>query len=212
MSYEDKVWAKRAAALRLNEVERIQGTAQKWRDGLIALTALLTAVTIVKGPEKITELTPTGRVVVTILLSVALAALLLGSGAAMRAAFGYPPEDQLTSSGALKKWSSDEAHKASRYLYLATVCFFIAVPLVFAATLLMWFDDDWFAKAEQPRVVVVVERNDAVPPARTCGELAKLDNNKVEIKRPKDDPLEGNTVIPLTAVRSMAAVDSCPKG
>lgn len=212
MSYEDKVWAKRAAALRLSEVERVQGTAQKWRDGLVALTALLTAVTIVKGPEKITELTPTGRVVVTILLSAALAALLVGSGAAMRAAFGYPPADQLTSSGVLKRWSSGEAHKASRYLYLATVCFFVAVPLVFAATVSMWFDDEWFAKAPDPRVVVIVERDDEVPPARACGELAKLDKAQVEIRRPKDDPLTGNIVVPLSAVRSMAAVASCPTG
>lgn len=211
MTYEDKVWAKRAADLRLSEVERIQAAAEKWRTGLVALTALLTAVSVVKGPEKIADLSDTGRIVVVVLLTFALIALLIGSGSAMRAAFGYPPKDELTSSSTLKKWSGDEARTASRCLTAATVSFFVAVPLVFAATVVMWMDGEWFEKAGKPAVTVLVERNDGLQPARPCGELATLSQAQLELKRPKGDPLKDNLVIPLGSVRSMAAVDVCPK-
>ncbi len=182
MPYEDKVWANRAADLRLTELTRVQSTAKAWRTGLAGLTALLTAVTIIDGPERITDLTPTGRVAVTALVTVALLALLIGSGAAMRASFGMPPSEQLTSSGTLKQWSAAEATRAAWWLRVAIVSFFLAIPLVFFASVTTWFDDEWFD--DEPAVsFVLVELSDGVDPEPVCGPLIRLTADEIEVGR-----------------------------
>jgi len=210
MSYEDKVWAKRAAGLRLTEVERVQAAAEKWRNGLVALTTILTAVTIVKGPETFSDLSTAGRAVVSILLGLALLVLLVGSASSMRAAFGFPPEARLMSSSTLKQWSTDEARTATRLLRVATVSFFVAIPLVFAATAVMWFDESWFATNNARAVLVVVERDDGVDPAKPCGVLVTISRSAIELERGANDPIAGHLVIPLAAVRAVAVVDVCP--
>src|SRR5215211_5710257 len=93
MSLADKKWAKLADELQFKRVENIHATAGNWRNGLIALTALLTTVTILKGPEEASDLSSTGRTLAAVLLGIAFLLLLAGSICAMAAAYGFPGDE-----------------------------------------------------------------------------------------------------------------------
>jgi hypothetical protein len=172
MSLAAKRWAKLADEQQFKQLATVQATAANWRTGLIALTALLTAVTIIKGPEAAADLSTPGRIIIAVLLGLALLALLFGSGAAMYAAYGFPSRDQLLTGESLRTWSANEAKKSRKWLVAAVASFFAAVPLIGAAIAVGWFDQDWFP-ADPPALLYVERMDDAqgqpVPPV--CGEL-----------------------------------------
>jgi hypothetical protein len=210
MPYDDKLWAKKAAGLELEEVDQVRTAAESWRTGLIALTALFATVAIIKGQEEITALSGWGRNLVGILIGLAFITLLIGSAAAMRAAYGFPADEQVVSGSSLRAWSANEARTSRSWLVGATVCFFLAMVLIAGGIAVTWFDDEWFSKTE-PAVFVVVESPNGVKANQRCGELVKMSTDGIELKRSATDPIKDNVTVPLDSISEVTAVSSCPE-
>ncbi len=211
MSLADKKWAKLADEQQFKRVENIRSSAANWRTGLIALTALLATVTILKGPEKASGLSDEGRMLAALLLGVALALLLIGSLAAMRAAFGYPGDEHLITGEALREWTANEARTAKRWVKRAVWSFFLAVIAVAGAVGVTWFDGDLFPA--DPAGVVVVERHSTDDSGETivvCGELRRITSTSLilQVARPTGERSEP---IPLDEVAGVAIESECPE-
>jgi hypothetical protein len=167
VSVDEKRWIKKANEVQFGELDNIRSTASSWRTGLLALTALLTAVTVIKGPEKASELSSSGRALVAILLGLALLALLGGSACSMLAAFGLPGDRRLITSVTIKEYVRVESQRALDFLAISIVLFFGGVLLIAMAIGFAWFDKDLWPP--DPPAVVVVEVASDDPPI--CGEL-----------------------------------------
>ncbi len=208
MSYADKVWAKKADALEFEQVNLVRSAAAKWRDGLIALTALLTAVTIISGPDKASELSSTGRWVVGLLAGLALLALLVGSVCAMRAAYGIPGKKHLLTGENLQAWSDYEAKWGTRFLIAAMVSFPLGVLLIAAAVAVTWFDKDLFPPKPAQLVAVETVVPDMTDPQPYCGKLVRSTPTAlvIEVEKPVG---ERTRAVPYQALRGISIVVEC---
>ena len=87
---------------------------------------------------------------------------------------------------------------------------FFSLPLVGAAIVVTWFDDDWFP-SDPPAFVMVerVPRADQPAQAPICGELKNGSTAWLVIKTKTQ---VGNTeTVPVVDVAGIAVVESCPK-
>lgn len=116
LTSEDRYWAERAARLDQTSLTELRATAERWRGGLTALTALVATVLAV-GTPFIGETVASGTVRIVIGVGMGLAVVALGTATwlAMVAAFGIPEE--IDNSGeALATWSATAAKSAQRNL------------------------------------------------------------------------------------------------
>jgi hypothetical protein len=210
MTTHDKRWAIQADELEFEQVENVRASASKWRDGLIALTALLTAVTIVKGPDKAGDLSADGRMLVAAVLALALIVLLLGAGLAMRASYGFPPKAKLMTGQRLKAWSRGEASVARRLLFWAQSAFFGGVLLVAVAIGLTWFDQDLFKKAPAAYLNLDVQLAGDQQPITVCGKIVASRTTGVSLEV-KGSNGPRTKAYPYTAIRSIGVVEKCAK-
>jgi hypothetical protein len=205
MSLSAKKWAKLADEQQFKQLANAQASAANWRNGLIALTALLATVTIIKGPENASDMSSGGRLAVAILLGIAFVVLLLGSGLAMYAAYGFPDRDKLLTGESLRDWTASEARKSRKRMIGAAASFFLAVLLVGVAIGVTWFDD-----GADPSAFVVVETNPTAgqpPPEPICGELKSGSDGKLVIKA--ETPPGNTKTIPITKVAGISLVSEC---
>jgi hypothetical protein len=210
MSLADKKWAKLADEQQFSQLQKVHGTAANWRTALLAITSLFAVVTIIKGPEKAADLSSTGKIVVAILVGIAFAGLLVASGLAMYAAYGFPSREKLLTGETLREWTASEARTARRCLKIAAPVFFGAFVAVAGAIAVTWFDKDWFPPS--PPAFLYVERTDTpsgVARAPICGELKTGTATTLVIKVKKATGPEEQTV-PLTDVHRMAVLAECP--
>ena len=163
-------------------------------------------MTIIKGPENASDMSSGGRLAVAILLGIAFVVLLLGSGLAMYAAYGFPDRDKLLTGESLRDWTALEARKSRNRMIGAAASFFLAVLLVGLAIGVTWFDD-----GADPSAFVVVETMPTAGqprPEPICGELKSGSDGKLVIKT-KTPP--GNTkTVPITNVAGISLVSECP--
>jgi hypothetical protein len=139
-------------------------------------------------------------------LGFAFVILLVGSGLAMYAAYGFPDRDKLLTGETLRDWTVSEARKSRNRMIGAAASFFVAVLLVGAAIAVTWFDD-----GSGPSAFVVVEQTATVgQPAHEpiCGELKSGSNGKLVIK--SEMPPGNTTTVPVTHVAGVAVVNECP--
>jgi len=209
MSYADKKWAKLADEQQFDQLKTVHATAGKWRDGLIAVTSLFAVVTILKGPEKASELSTSGKILTAVFIGVAFACLLFASGLAMYAAYGFPSSDVLLTGENLKKWTASEAKTARTCLMIAAELFFVAFIALGVAIAVTWFDEDWFPP--DPPALIYVERTPAQGTARSpvCGELKMGDATHLVVEMKKTTGME-TTPVPYADVKAMKIVDECP--
>ena len=120
MSAERFWWAQRAQQLRYTQLDVARRQAETWRTGLTGLTTLLGAVLIVKA-------NPYPWVVLTLFL-LAIAALVVATLSAIRAASGVPGDECLLTGEDLGRWTEGEVGQiyrfitTARYLTLGGVC------------------------------------------------------------------------------------------
>ena len=188
MGAGDKRWAKEADELQFGQLATIRSTAGNWRTGLIALTALIAVVTVVQGPDAAADLSSTGRKVAAALAGLGLAALLAGSGCAMRASFGLPAPAEVLTSESLKQYIASESESVKTWLYGSIVLFFAGVILVAGAIGITWFDADLWGD-DEPLVVVKSEK---FPRGPICGKLKSSGPKKLVIE--EDIPNDTRTV------------------
>jgi hypothetical protein len=211
MTVADKRWAQLADDNQFTRLDTIRKTADSWRTGLIALTALFTAVTIIKGPEKASDLSGDGRAIAGILLGASLLLLLTGSLLAMMAAYGLPGANQLVTGQRLRTWSGTRAEDAKRQLKLSIACFFLAVIGIAAAIAVTWFDSDWFPSGPAGVIVVDQKPTGGQSPKPVCGELKSLDGQSLVLKVKGAAGEKADTPVPLETIQAVAVKDSCPK-
>lgn len=196
MSGSLKRWAKLAEDIEFDQLAGARKLAEGWRTGLAGLTALLAAVTIIKGPQSITDLATWARWVVLGLLLAAFLLLVIGSLTATRAASGDPGDEIFLDGDELRDWMYREARQVGDDIRLARAAMVAGLVALGLATGLSWMGP----RATPAAALVTVELNGAM----ACGPLIQMDEHTVY--------LGGATprVVTLTPGSRVKPVASCP--
>lgn len=198
MTLDKKRWAQLASDLKFSQLDTARRQAEVWRAGLAALTALLTAILVLKGRDNVSDLTEPYQALVVSLLALALTLLLAATMWLSRALAGPPGRTTLLTGEALKDWTEHEVDKISAALRLVPLLAVIGVFTVAAAV-----GTTWLAPI-QPTASSLVQVTS--PAGQECGEFIG-ETAKQVILRPLTGPA---TVIPLSAVTSITPVTTCP--
>lgn len=126
-------WAEIAEAMKFDQLARVRGLAEQWRTGLIALTALIGVVSLVRGPQTAQELPAGARTGVGVLLVVAFLLLLVGSVLSMLAAYGPLGPQDLVTGERLRRWDAEQVQSARLQLLCAQVAMVAGLLLLGAA-------------------------------------------------------------------------------
>lgn len=190
------LWARRAHELRFHQLEATRKQAESWRIGLAGLTALFSAVLVVKGRDDLTRLATPFAQLVAALYALALLALVVATLSAVRAASGAPGDTCLLTGEDLEAWTRRETVQAGQKIVLARWSSLFGVCLVAAATGLAWFAP--IQSSAEP--TVTVESTDA----RYCGGLAGVSGGSVIIH-------SGETyrLVPLSSIVTIQNSKSC---
>jgi hypothetical protein len=144
-----KRWAQKAQALKFTQLDQMRAHAEKWRNGLVTLTALFATVAIIKGPDLITAVAPATRTAIMFLLGAAFLSMLAGSLLAMRASFGLPGAMLVTGEN-LEAWERSETNKAVMLLAWARPVFLVGILFLAAG-----FGVIWTGQSASPGLIAV---------------------------------------------------------
>jgi hypothetical protein len=189
-------WAERAQQLKLSQLDTARKQAEAWRTGLAGVTALLGAVLVVKGRDDFTALAAPYPIVVLTLFGLALAALVLATLAALRAASGAPGDEILVNGEELRAWTEAEVVDAYRAIRAARLLTVAGVCLVAAAA-----TTTWLAPTGRPETPLV--RVEA-PGGVLCGRLLQHGDGILRVG--EEDEYR---IVPLTSTVAVRVVESC---
>lgn len=198
-----KRFAQRAQSLQLSQLADARANAEKWRNGLLGLTGLLTAVAILKGRDATTGLTSTGRLWVVALLAGALLSLLTGSFLAMRASFGAPDHTLLLTAENLAGWEKQETGHVTVLLLWSRVLSAAGILTLAAATGITYVNSP---KRKPPAFLFVRVQSEAV-----CGELLSGNGGLLRLRTTNKSGHDQVREIRLTAAESIQIVADCSK-
>ena len=197
MSLDRKRWAILAQDLKFSQLDVARKQAEAWRTGLTALTALLTAILVLKGRDNVSALDSPFQWIVVALLGLALIALVTATMLVTRSIAG-PPEEQILLSGEdLEEWSGREVGKISAALRKAPWLAAAGVACVAFAVGLTWL-----APAQETTAPTVQV---AAPTGQVCGELVGVSQHQLILHTEAGTTL----LLPLSAVASLTPVDNC---
>lgn len=138
-----------SALLDRNEANRLQlvrTRAEKWLGGLTALTGLVGAVLVIKGPQSTADIATSWRAAVGLLIAAALACLMFGTYRAYQSAYGDPDRlDEVNTqpltglAGRLAKARKRAAKDAQAHFRHAVIATLAAVALLATAIGITWF-------------------------------------------------------------------------
>ena len=197
-----KLWALRAQRHSLEQLAAVRARAEQWRNGLVGLTTLLGAVTIIEGPSTTAKLPPALRDMIVDQLSLAFLALLAGSLAAMVAAFGWPANEMLITGETLAAWEASEARRARLTLKFAAGCLVLGLVLIGVATRSLLL-----APADNPALVAV----EKVDGSLVCGALDGGDEASLQLTVTDVLGDEATNRVDYSAIRRVRQVDQCPQ-
>jgi hypothetical protein len=186
-------WGKRAATLQLDSLKEIRGGAEKWAGSLTAVTGALGIVALIKGPEKIEDLTSAYQIAVGVLAATGTLLMLRGIVLAALAAQGTPGRIEFTGP-ALRAFTVSEAEEAADLLRFSRVVAVVGVLVAGLAVALVWFGPE----AEKSPTVRIVIRDDGT---FACGELTTGSD---------DDVLVAGQPVRIAEISSIVAIKECP--
>jgi ABC-type Fe3+ transport system permease subunit len=198
MTLDSKRWAQLASELKFSQLDIARKQAEVWRAGLAALTALLTAIFILKGRDNVSDLTEPYQEIVVGLLGLALLLLLLATMWVSRALAGPPGQEILLTGEEVEKWTRGEVRKISTALRWAPTMAAVGVVAVAAAIAVTWLAP---AQGTSNPLVQVTESTGH----QACGQLIGVSDHELIVQ-----PAAGPTLIPLTAVTAITPVTTCP--
>lgn len=178
-------------------VPRVRAAALAWRNGLAALLAGLVGFGLVKGRSDVGQLADGWAVAVGLLL---LAALVCGAVAATQlllAAHGRPRVVDLEAMPPRAIQEQREAVDAAGQLRRGIVLTLLCTALLVAAV-----GATWYGPAKKSGLIRFQTQG-----AQVCGTVKRLSAGEAVIKTG-----DGEVVVRLSTVLSMAPVDECPKG
>ena len=198
MTLDNKRWAQLASELKFSQLDTARKQAEVWRAGLAALTALLTAIFVLKGRDNVSDLTEPYQAIVVGLLGLALLLLLIATMWVSRALAGPPGQEILLTGEEVAKWTMGEVRKISTALRWAPLMAAAGVVAVAAAIGLTWLAP---AQSTTTPLVQVTESTGQ----QSCGQLIGVSNRELIVQ-----PTTGPTLIPLSAVTAVTPVTACP--
>jgi len=194
---QDRIrWGELAHRLTFQQLDVAREQAQAWRAGLAGLTALLTAIFVLKGRDNVSALDQPYRTLVVVLLGAALLFLLCATMLVSRAIAGPPGEEIPLTPEGLEYWTRGEVRKISRAMRWAPWLAAAGVVAVASAV-----GVTWLAPAQNTdNPLVRVEDRDG----QACGEFIGVSQHQFILRG-----TEGNMLIPLSAVVSVTPVGTC---
>ncbi|MEV4352263.1 hypothetical protein AB0J83_48025 [Actinoplanes sp. NPDC049596] len=197
LAIDDKRWAQRANALQYQELELVRRTAEQWRTGMAALTALLSVTSIIAAPGLADRVTGAWRTAIGLLVLAGLLALLFGTWQAMRAAFGHPDAATTMTGERLRTWESQQAQTAAQALARARTGALTGMTLLIATAGITFL-----AASSVSGPMARVDTGNAV----YCGKLGKGDGAATITVSGRDGTIR---TIPLASVRSLDPAATC---
>jgi hypothetical protein len=194
---EDVKWDNLAEDARFTSLNAVQSTAERWGATILVITGLLTALTVVRGPDDLNALRDTmSKVEVGVLsaasLLVALASVVLAASAAQGHAVKVQPTgERYRKATLLSTQSANRKLTWSRYLAL------VIIPLYLAALGLMAYSPQ---KSDAGPVISITDSDGVMH----CG-LVKIRNHVFFVVN--DHGVVNR--IPAARVSSVIAVAEC---
>lgn len=197
LTIDDKRWAQRANALQFQELDLVRRTADQWRTGLAALTALLSITSIIAAPGIADRVSGGWRITVGALALAGLLALLAGTWQAMRAAFGHPDAATTLTGERLRTWESEQAQTAATALRWARTGALTGMLLLIATAA-----TTFLAAPTTNGPTARVDTGTAV----YCGKLGKADKSGTITVTGRNGTIH---TIPLGSIRSLDPAATC---
>lgn len=158
------------------QLSLVRATAEKWRNGLAALLALITTVGVVRGSGTVEDLAQSAKIAVGVLMLLALVAAAVGTLLAMKASFGLPAERTLTGrSDELDVLRDQQALDAAHSLRSAVLLTLTALALLAGAVGVDFYGPE--AKPAQNVLIVTTERTGEI-----CGTVESSAPGSVTLK------------------------------
>jgi hypothetical protein len=188
--------AEQVQALRAQELDLVRAQAEKWRNGLASLLVLITAVSVVKGRESITELLPPVQVAVGVVLLLALILASVGAFLGMRAAYGLPKAGLVDATlEELLQHARARASRSVRDMRWALGLTFATLALLVVAIGLTWYGPT------SPSGSAQLTTADGTT---YCGRLSRADTGSLGLE------INGLEItVPRSGARSLVAVSTC---
>ncbi|MFG2775099.1 hypothetical protein [Streptomyces sp. NPDC048350] len=178
-------------------VPRVRAAALAWRNGLGALLGGLVGFGLITGRSDIGQLADRWAVAVGVLLLAALTCGAIGATQILLAAHGRPRVVDLHTLPPRALQEQQEAIDDAARLRRGIVFTFLCTALLVAAV-----GTTWYGPAKKDGLM----RFDA-PGVKVCGTVKGLKAGEVVVKTN-----DGEVVVTLSTLMSMAPVDDCPKG
>jgi hypothetical protein len=193
---DEEAWSSLVA----NQLTDVRKTAENWRNGLVALIALIATFSVVKGPNDLNGLARWAACTVGVLLSLALVCGMFGAWKSLAAAYGTPcviSLEQFRAIGGANGFHLDLGTKTISNLRWARRATIATVTLVALAVGLSWYGP------RSASALLNVERK-SLP--NVCGKLMSSTDGEIDVKLSG----AGAVRIPMSDVRAVHAVDECP--
>jgi hypothetical protein len=182
------------------QLQDVRKTAENWRNGLAAMTGLIAAFSVIKGPSDIAGLTHDVAYGVGILLFLALCSAAVGVWSSLVAAYGEPDvttREQFLKLGGIEGYRLTKATLAIKKLKCAQGATIVTLLLLTFAVALTWYGP------RSASATLDVERR-SLP--NVCGKLVSSSNGNIDVK-----PSDSMAVrLALTDVIKLTFVEKCP--
>jgi hypothetical protein len=198
MTLDEKRWAQLASELRFSQLDIARKQAEVWRAGLAALTALLTAILVLKGRDNVSDLTEPCQALVAGLLVLALVLLIAATMWVSRALAGPAGRTVRLSGKSVRRWTEREVDKISLALQWVPWLAAAGVLVVAGAVGVTWLAP---VQATTTPLVQV-----AGSTGQECGQFLGETATQL-IVRPSVGSI---AMIPLAEVISVTPVTTCP--
>jgi len=195
---DNKRWAQRAREVPFAQLSAVRATAEKWRNGLAGLTALLSAAALITSPSLGSTVPGEWRAIIGLLVLGGLLGLIFGTWRAMLAAFGVPAAAIPMTGERLKAWEQEQADKAVDRLDQARLGFLVGIALIAGGSAVAF----WAQPSSSPSgPAVVVTTNTEV----ICGRLGSGKAGQLQLTA-----ADGQVhTLAIRRVKSVATTSSC---
>jgi hypothetical protein len=198
MTLDRKRWAQLASDLKFSQLDTARKQAEVWRAGLAALTALLTAVFVLKGRDNVSDLAEPYQAIVVGLLGLALLLLLVATMWVSRALAGPAGEEILLIGEQVENWMRGEVRKISAALRWAPLMAAVGVVAVAAAIAVTWLAP---AQGNAAALVRVTESSGH----QACGQLLGVSDHELIVQT-----AAGPVLIPISGIDAITSLAACP--
>ena len=193
---EEDAWSSLVAT----QLTDMRKTAENWRNGLVAMIGLITAFSVIKGPDQVNGLDQWAAYAVGLFLFLALACAAFGAWMSLAAAYGTPSvitREAVRKFGGITGYKLELARKAVSKLRLAQAATLATLLLLAVAVGLTWYGP------RSTSVILEVERK-SLP--NVCGKLVSSEDGYMDIKPSASEAIR----VSMMDIVKVRVVEECP--